>query len=78
MTSQSSKRSRELLGYDGHRQVREDVSQQVEAARRELVAENRVWEPKKGGKFVGKFHHELTTSSLEIIVRLREIIPKWP
>ena len=28
--------------------------------------------------FLGKFDHELTTSSLEIIVRLREIIPKWP
>ena len=28
--------------------------------------------------YLGKFHHDLTATSLGIMVRIRGIIPKWP
>ena len=48
---------------DPHCQVREEVSQQVEAARRELVAENRVWGPRAANQRLGGY---LTRSSCEL------------
>ena len=33
--------------------------------------------PKSTAIYLGKFHHDLTVTSLEIMVYFREIIPKW-